>query len=249
MVDSGSGAAASRVLVVDDDPDLRSLIEYVLAKEGYAVSAVSSGREAIETVRRDEPDLVTLDLTLPDMDGTDVCRELRTFSDVYVVMVTGRSQESDRLAGLEIGADDYLAKPFSHRELRARVKALLRRPRQRAVPVPGGVPPVSDEAPLEPGGGLVIVPQARTVLLDGRVVPLTPAEVDVVAALAAEPGRVWERGELARRVWNAQFVESDYVVDLHVAAARRKLRKADQSGSREWIRTVAGSAYVLEVGA
>lgn len=237
-----------RVLVVDDDPDLRSLIELVLAEEGLAVSTVTTGREAIEAVRRDEPDLVTLDLSLPDLDGTEVCRELRGFSDVYVVMVTGRDQESDRLAGLEIGADDYLVKPFSPRELRARVKALLRRPRHGAAPVvPVAATPSTQAVPLEPGGGLVIVPTGRVVLLDGRVVPLTPAEVDVVAVLASEPGRVWGRGELARQVWNTQFVESDYVVDLHVAGARRKLRKAAGAGSREWIRTVAGSGYVFDV--
>ena len=248
MEGSGKGAATQRVLVVDDDAELRELIELVLAEEGLAVSTATTGREAIESVRRDEPDLVTLDLSLPDLDGTEVCRELRAFSDVYVVMVTGRDQESDRLAGLEIGADDYLVKPFSPRELRARVKALLRRPRHSAVSAtPPSAVVQAQDVPLEPGGGLVIVPTGRVVLLDGHVVPLTPAEVDVVAVLAAEPGRVWERGDLARRVWNTQFVESDYVVDLHVAAARRKLRKAAGAASREWIRTVAGSGYVLDV--
>ncbi|GAA4696308.1 response regulator transcription factor [Nocardioides nanhaiensis] len=248
MEGSGEGAETKRVLVVDDDPDLRALIELVLADEGLAVSTATTGREAIEAVRREEPDLVTLDLSLPDTDGTEVCRELRTFSDVYVVMVTGRDQESDRLAGLEIGADDYLVKPFSPRELRARVKALLRRPRQStASAATVAAAPAAQAVPLEPGGGLVIVPTGRVVLLDGHVVPLTPAEVDVVAVLASEPGRVWERGELARQVWNTQFVESDYVVDLHVAGARRKLRKAAGTGSREWIRTVAGSGYVFDV--
>lgn len=249
MADSGQTTTTQRVLVVDDDPDLRALIELVLVEEGLTVSTVTTGREAIEAVRREEPDLVTLDLTLPDLDGTEVCRELRAFSDVYVVMVTGRDQESDRLAGLEIGADDYLVKPFSPRELRARVKALLRRPRQSTASAAAAVAaaPGAPAVPLEPGGGLVIVPTGRVVLLDGRVVPLTPAEVDVVAVLASEPGRVWERGELARQVWNTQFVESDYVVDLHVAGARRKLRKAAGAGSREWIRTVAGSGYVFDV--
>lgn len=232
----GAGVAEGRrIVIVEDDPEIRSLLEFALARDGFEVTACGTGREAIGVVREIEPDLVTLDLSLPDMDGTEVCRELRTFTDVYIMMITGRSEEVDRLVGLEVGADDYLSKPFSAREVRARAAALLRRP--RATTAGAG-------ATVDGGGGLVLVPVAHVAILSGTPLPLTPVEVELLAVLAAEPGRLWERSELVRTVWKGDFIESDFMVDLNVASIRRKLRKAGGS-DHEWIRTVEGTGYVF----
>ncbi|MBC7632224.1 response regulator, partial [Aeromicrobium sp.] len=166
---------AHRVVVVDDDDDIRDLLVHVLNEAGLEVSTASDGASALATIREVQPDLVTLDLSLPDMDGTEVCRALREFSDAYVVMITGRAAEIDRLVGHEVGADDYMAKPFSPREVRARVSALLRRPRLGGVPAtptdtaetglqvarPDGPPADEPRAPVDVGGGLVLVVQHR----------------------------------------------------------------------------------------
>ncbi|GAA4116957.1 response regulator transcription factor [Nocardioides fonticola] len=228
---------ARRVVIVEDDPEIRSLLEFALQRDGFEVTTCAEGREAIAVVREQRPDLVTLDLSLPDMDGTEVCRELRTFTDVYIMMITGRSEEVDRLVGLEVGADDYLSKPFSAREVRARVAALLRRPRASA--------PASGGATVDAGGGLMLVPVAHVAILDGQPLPLTPVEVELLTVLAAEPGRLWARADLVRTVWKGDFIESDFLVDLNVASIRRKLRKAGNS-DHEWIRTVDGSGYAFD---
>ena len=238
-----------RAVVVDDDDDIRDVLE----QAGLEVHAAETGERALELVREVDPDLVTLDLSLPDMDGTDVCRGIRAFSDAYIIMITGRSDEIDRLVGLEVGADDYLSKPFSPREVRARSVALLRRPRLgRPVQAVGGAVDPAAPAPvpalvettIEAGGGLVLHKVRHVALLDGRPLPLTPAEVDLLAALASRPGHSWSRGELVREVWQGEFIESDFLVDVHIGNLRRKLKRA--GGDREWIRTVDGSGYRFE---
>jgi DNA-binding response OmpR family regulator len=240
---SGTGKAdmgtGHRVVVVDDDPDIRELLVQVLDQAGHDVLTAETGLEAVDVVRAAEPDLVTLDLSLPDLDGTEVCRRLREFTDAYVIMITGRSSEIDRLVGLEVGADDYMSKPFSPREVRARVAALLRRPRL-------GVPPGGTPAPAQPNqvGALTFTVDGGVAHVDGHNLPLTPVEVDVLTVLAREPGRTWERGELVREVWQGDFIESDFLVDVHVASLRRKLKAADPT--REWITTVGGSGYRLD---
>lgn len=235
--------AGQTALVVEDDDDISELLVQVLEGLGLTVVSAGTGEEAVAAVRERRPDLVTLDLSLPDLDGTDVCRRIRGFSDAYIIMVTGRDSEVDRLVGLEVGADDYLVKPFSPRELEARASALLRRPRAGAAaadqPSGGEEPPSGEE--LRAGGGLVLVPVRHVALLDGKPVPLTPAEVDLLTALSSDAGRVWSRAELVREVWQGEFIESDYLVDVHVGNLRRKLRKA--GGRREWIRTIGGTAY------
>lgn len=230
-----------RVLVVDDDPDIRELLVQVLDQAGHDVLTAETGLEAVDVVRAADPDLVTLDLSLPDLDGTEVCRRLREFTDAYVIMITGRSSEIDRLVGLEVGADDYMSKPFSPREVRARVAALLRRPRL-GVP-PSGAPAAKSAHPAQVGG-LTVSRATGTAQVEGRSLPLTPVEVDVLSVLAREPGRTWERGELVREVWQGDFIESDFLVDVHVASLRRKLKAADPG--REWITTVGGAGYRLE---
>lgn len=248
--------APHRAVVVDDDDDIRDLLVHVLLEAGLEVSTASDGTSALALIREQQPDLVTLDLSLPDMDGTDVCLALREFSDAYVVMITGRDAEIDRLVGLEVGADDYMAKPFSPREVRARVSALLRRPRLGAVAVAAPVAaPVTDEDPSPPapepggpvdvGGGLVLDAEHHVAVLDGQRVMLTPAEFDLLHALASRPGTGWERGDLVREVWRGEFIESDFLVDVHIGNVRRKLRRAGSEHS--WIRTIDGSGYVFDV--
>ncbi|MFW6775065.1 response regulator transcription factor [Nocardioides sp. CPCC 205120] len=251
------------VLVVDDDEDIRFLVVTVLEEAGYTVLEAATGAEAVEVVRREQPDLVTLDLGLPDIDGMETCRRLRAFSDAFVIMLTGRTDESDRLAGLDVGADDYMVKPFSPRELRARVGAFLRRSRPAVAATPAGttgtatgapagaaaVPDTASTAPSAPeavdaGRGLVVVPARDVALLGGVPLPLTGVEVTILAALAREPGRAWGRRELVQAVWTEEFGESHFLLDVHVGNLRRKLRKADGAGG-EWIRSVEGQAYAL----
>ncbi|MGA8847503.1 MAG: response regulator transcription factor [Nocardioides sp.] len=250
---------AHRAVVVEDDDDIRDLLVHVLKRAGLEVLTASDGATALATIRECQPDLVTLDLSLPDMNGTEVCRALREFSDAYVVMITGRDAEIDRLVGLEVGADDYMSKPFSTREVLARVTALLRRPRLGAVagasaPVPepgasavetGSPPGVEPQLPVDAGGGLVLDLERRVAVLNGDRVMLTPVEFDLLRVLASRPGADWERGNLVRELWEGEFVESDFLVDVHIANVRRKLRK---SGSvHSWIRTTEGSRYAFDV--
>lgn len=226
-----------RVLVVEDDPDIRDLLVMSLESVGHEVATAATGAAAVEQARAFDPDLVTLDLSLPDMDGVDLCRQLRSFTDAYIVMITGRTDEIDRLVGLEVGADDYLSKPFSPQELRARAAALLRRPRVSAAgAAPAG--PVAADLIL---GRLVISPHRQEAVLDGESLPLTDTELGVLAALAENPGQVWAREDLTRRVWQGDFIESDYLVDVHIASLRRKLRR--RGDRHQWIATVGGAAY------
>ncbi|MFC7496226.1 MULTISPECIES: response regulator transcription factor [unclassified Nocardioides] len=236
----------AQALVVEDDPDTRELIELVLRKGGIEATSVENGDEGVRLARELQPDLVTLDVQLPDMEGTEVCRRIREFSDAYVMMITSRSDEVDRLLALDLGADDYLAKPFSPRELAARSSALLRRSRGRAAPAPVAPERAMDDPDgvIEAGGGLVLMPVRHVAMLDGVAVPLTPPEVEVLAVLAREPEREWPRRDLVTEVWGGDFLESEFLIDIHVASLRRKLRKAGAGSDR--IRTVAGSAYALK---
>jgi two-component system OmpR family response regulator len=245
---------AQRAVVVDDDEDISALIETVLTGAGMETTVAATGEEGLRLVRELRPDLVTLDVGLPDIEGTEVCRRLRGFSDAYVMMITSHNDELKRLLALDLGADDYLPKPFSPRELSARAAALLRRARTpatggdgaSAVETRGAVEPgdePSSERVVEAGGGLVLVPVRHVAMLDGEAVPLTPTEVDILGALAREPGRVWSRRALVGAVWAGDFIESDYLVDLHVGNLRRKLRKS--GGRHDWIRTVEGTSYAL----
>lgn len=223
-----------RALVVEDDPDIADVVVLSLEGAGLAVVSAASGAQALERARDSDPDLVTLDLTLPDMDGVEVCRRLREFTDAYIIMITGRTEEIDRLKGLEVGADDYLSKPFSPAELRARAAVLLRRPRQSAAP------------PDVTVGRLVVSRRSSDAVVDATSLGLAPAELDVLAVLAEQPGREWRRDELTREVWQGESVESDFLVDVHVAGIRRKLRAAGET--HPWIATVAGTAYRLDPG-
>lgn len=228
----------ARAVVVEDEADTRELIEIVLRKAGIEVHGAETGEDGLRLVRELKPQLVTLDVQLPDMEGTEVCRRLREFSDVFIMMITSRTDEVDRLLALDLGADDYLAKPFSTRELGARSAALLRRARTDAEASTEG-----DGEVVQAGGGLVLLPVRHVAMFEGSPVPLTPPEVDVLAVLAREPGRAWDRADLVSEVWGGEFIESDYLIDVHVANLRRKLRKAGAGTDR--IRTIEGAAYAL----
>ena len=226
--------AALRVLIVEDEPDIRDLLAFHLEREGYHVTKCRSGEEAVRLSQTAPPDLVLLDVMLPEMDGLEVCRRLRRdprTQAVPIVMLTARGDEVDRVLGLELGADDYVVKPFSPRELVARVRAVLRRAR----PAPG-------TAPLAIGG-LRIDAAAHTVTVDGAPVSLTRREFDLLRALAEASGRVLSREFLLENVWGyaaAGEIESR-TVDVHVRRLRQKL---GAEGRR--IGTVTGVGYRLE---
>ena len=235
-------------VVVEDDTDVGDVISTVLAQSGLEVTVARTGSEALAAIRELSPDLVTLDMTLPDMDGVEVCRQIRLVSDCYVIVVSGRSAEVDRLVGLEVGADDYLVKPFSMRELQARVAALFRRPRM----VDHGTETAPEPEPAVPLAGVGLAPMgcddlsldrgAREVLVAGAEIDLTRTEFDLLAHLISNPGVVVPREDLLRAVWATEFVpDSTHVVDVHLANLRRKLRDAD--ADNQWIRTIRGVGF------
>ncbi|MGY1823924.1 response regulator [Geodermatophilus sp. SYSU D00079] len=229
--------AEQSVLVVEDTEEIRELVCTVLRKAGMDVRAVESGAEAMVEIRRAAPDVVVLDLGLPDADGTEVCRQIRAESQCYVLMLTARAEEVDLLIGLAVGADGYMAKPFSPRELVARVQALLRRPR---VPEPRPAPVEESVLKL---AELEVDEDSREVRVDGSVVDLTRTEFDLLAALASRPGRVLQRETLLREVWQTDWEGSVRLVEAHMSNLRRKLQAAGLSSPE--IRTVRGVGYRL----
>src|SRR6478672_1020271 len=244
---SMSHNSTGRAVVIEDDDDIRLLISTVLEQRGLDVRGAASGLAGLALVQEHQPDLVTLDLGLPDIEGFEVCRRLRTISDAYVVMVSASGDEVDQLLGLEIGADDYITKPFSPRDLRARVGAMLRRPRG-ATPAAAGLAadePASEEpaataeaTPAEESAHrLTVDVESRVAVLDGEELTLTRTEFDLLAALFGQPRRVWTREALLRTVWKTEWVKDTHLVEVHVGNLRRKL------GDEEWIRTVWGVGY------
>ncbi|MFN8473846.1 MAG: response regulator transcription factor [Anaerolineae bacterium] len=222
------------ILVVDDEPPLRDLVRSYLEHEGFAVLTANDGLAAIELARQHAPLVVILDLMLPVLDGLEVCRRLRTFSDAYVIMLTAKSEEYDRVIGLEVGADDYLTKPFSPRELVARVRAMLRRPRHGSNTLP--------EVPSPQRFGDLLIDQIRReVTLAGQPVSLTPLEFNLLTTLASYPGRAFTRNQLLEQVWGATYFGDDHVVDVHVANLRKKL--GDDPGAPRYIQTIRGVGY------
>jgi two-component system alkaline phosphatase synthesis response regulator PhoP len=226
---------AVRVLVVDDEANLVELVQGYLAREGYAVVTAGDGQVALDLIRAERPDLIILDLMLPGLDGLEVCRRLREFSDAYVLMLTARAEEVDKVLGLAVGADDYLTKPFSPRELVARVKAMLRRPRSTA-------PSEADPPPPQRIGDLIIDRVGHEVLKRGTPLALTAREHALLATLAAHPGRVFTRPQLLERVWGSDFYD-EHVVEVHVGNLRRKLE--DDPARPRWVQTVRGVGYRL----
>lgn len=226
------------ILVVDDDPKIRDLVSSYLSAEGYEVAGASDGREAVDSARGLRPDLVVMDVVMPGIDGIEALRQIRTFSDVYVIMLTARSEETDKLIGLSVGADDYLTKPFSPRELVARVKAVLRRSRGAAA----GAQPDDGVLAFD---SLVIDTARREVRVDQSPVELTTLEFDLLKAMAEQPRRVFSRQQLLEAVWGWDFVGDDRVVDVHVRNLRRGL--GDSASEPRFIGTVRGVGYRFEL--
>jgi len=232
----GRFPARLRALVVDDEPPLVRLVARYLERDGFEVASAADGERAVELARDHRPDVIVLDLMLPGIDGIEACRRIRTFSDAYIVMLTARAEEIDKLLGLSIGADDYLTKPFSPRELVARIRAMLRRPR-------GAAP---DATPPRRFGDLVIDPAAREVHRGGQPVELTRLEFDLLDALSEHPRVVHGRRQLLARVWGQDWFGDDHLVDVHVANLRRKL--GDDPRRPRYVRTVRGVGYRMGPG-
>ena len=225
-----------RLLIVDDDANLRHTLGYALRQEGFEVIAAEDGERGLEAFRQDRPDAIVLDLMLPNVDGFEVCRRIRRESDVPILMLTARDTEIDKVVGLELGADDYLAKPFSTRELVARVRALLRRTRPVRAPTPER---------LE-SGALQLDAARHRVTLDGREVALKPKEFDLLAFFTGHPGQVFGREQLLASVWGFDFAGDSRTVDTHVKTLREKL--GDDAEHPRWIDTLRGVGYRFREG-
>jgi DNA-binding response OmpR family regulator len=228
------------VLVVEDTDEIRELVTTVLRRAGFDVREARSGAACLEEVRRDPPDLIVLDLGLPDADGTEVCRQIRAETQCYVLMLTARTEEVDLLIGLAVGADGYMAKPFSPRELVARVQAMLRFPRPVHTTEPAAAQVAESVRRL---AELELDEESREVRVDGVVVDLTRTEFDLLAALASRPGRVLQRETLLREVWQTDWEGNLRLVEAHMSNLRRKLVAAGLSSPE--IRTVRGVGYRL----
>lgn len=228
-----------RALVIEDETPLANLIGSYFERDGFETSITGDGLRAVELAREVDPDVIVLDLGLPGLDGVEVCRRIRTFSDAYVVIVTARSDEVDTLVGLSVGADDYVTKPFSPRELMARVQAMLRRPRPLAHD--GGAP-----SQTRLFGALSIDVAGRDVWLDGEPVALTRTEFDLLAALSGRPGVVFSRRQLIDHVWGLDWVGDEHLVDVHIGHLRRKL--SDDASNSRYVRTVRGIGYRMGTG-
>lgn len=250
--------APATILVVDDEPALREALSYTLSKEGYLVATAATGVEALQMARRQPVDAIVLDVMLPGIDGLQVCRTLRTESTVPILLLSAKGEEIDRIVGLEVGADDYLAKPFAMRELLARIRAMLRRAEMmKPRPVTSGSPPhqalsratTDREGPAEEiespvvAGDLVVDRARRTATLHGAVLTLRPKEFDLLYHLARHPGVVHSRETLLRRVWGYDFPIDTRTVDVHVRWLRQKIERDPADPKR--LQTVRGVGYRL----
>jgi DNA-binding response OmpR family regulator len=230
-------AKPEKILVVDDEEHIIELVELYLSKEGYQVVKATDGDEAVEKFTVEKPDLLVLDIMLPGRDGLDVLREVRKTSQVPVIMLTARESEVDKVVGLELGADDYLTKPFSPRELVARVKAVLRRSK----------PAAAEAVEVVERDGLSIDTQRRQVQVEGRgAVELTAKEFDLLLVLASNPGIVLTRERLMEKVWGYEYIGDTRTVDVYIRHLREKL--ADNADSPRFIQTVRGVGYRFKAG-
>jgi len=224
---------APRILLVDDEQSVQTLLTYPLRKEGYEVIAARTGKEALDRFRDGQFDLVVLDVMLPEVDGFDVCRQLRARSSVPIIMLTAKAEELDKVLGLELGADDYITKPFSMREFRSRVKAVLRRAELAR----------NGDAPEEPlvHGDLAVDFAKRSVELRGEPIRLTYVEFEILSTLARSPGRVFSRSMLLERLWGDSSYRDPRTIDVHIRHLREKLEL--DPAAPELIFTVRGVGY------
>ena len=222
----------NRILVVDDEPTLVATLTFNLEKEGYEVIAASDGGQALEAVRASFPDLVILDLMLGEMHGFEVCRTLRKESNIPILILTARTDEVDKIVGLEIGADDYMTKPFSMKELLARVRARLRRRDE---------PPTSGREQVLTAGPIRVDLLRREATRDGEPLPLKPKEFDLLVCLMQNRGRLLTRGQLLEAVWHYDGFDQTRTVDVHIGRLREKIE--ERPSNPGWIITVRGSGY------
>lgn len=229
-------AARPKVLVVEDEESLLFTLAHNLKREGYAVVTASRGDDGLRLAREQHPDLILLDVMLPGIDGIQVCRMLRRDSDVPIIMLTALGGESDRVAGLDTGADDYMPKPFGMRELMARVRALLRRSGPRTQPDTGPTLVIS--------GDLQVDRERREVLRGGRILKMKPKEFELLLFFLQHPGRVFSREQILDEVWEYDFYGGPRTVDVHVRWLRQKIE--DDPANPERLRTIRGSGYLFE---
>jgi DNA-binding response OmpR family regulator len=227
--------AGGRILIVEDEPHIVELVRYNLVQEGFQVSVAYDGAEALRKAKEDDPELVILDLMLPYVDGLEVCRQIRRESSVPILMLTARDGEQQRVVGLEMGADDYVTKPFSPPELVARVRAILRRTTRDARR--------PSAAPLAVGG-LVLDPTTHEVKLNGRLIDLTTKEFDLLQLLLGHPSRVFTRDFLLEHIWGYDYFGSTRTVDMHISRLREKIE--DDPNNPTYITTVRGVGYKLK---
>jgi DNA-binding response OmpR family regulator len=227
--------ARPRALVVEDSPEFMLLCQRLLEREGFDVHAANDGTEAVAKAQAERPEIAILDLGLPGIDGVEVCRRIRQFTDAYIIMVTGRTDEVDKVVGLSVGADDYVTKPFSPRELVARIQAMRRRPRESSIERPNVVRQFGD---------LRVDVDVREVEIGGRIPDLTKIEFGILELLTSAPRRTFTRPQLLEHVWGDNFYGDDHIIDVHVGNLRKKL--GESATAPRYIRTLRGVGYRFE---
>ncbi|GGA06126.1 response regulator transcription factor [Okeania sp. KiyG1] len=226
--------APVKILAVDDDPAIRTLIHRYLSQQNYQVESAGDGKTALELFNKFSPDLVVLDVNLPDTTGFQLCKKMQSNTNVYVLMLTSLADEDSKLHGFKEGADDYITKPFGLVELGARVGAILKRQRLVSSSQPEGIQL----------GNLTIDPQSREVKVNGELIALTALEFDILHCLAGKPGRAWKRSDLIQEVWDYEYMGDERVVDVHIGQIRKKLENNDNNPPK--IKTVRGIGYKLD---
>jgi DNA-binding response OmpR family regulator len=222
-----------KILVVDDDPAIRNLVFRFLSQKDYLVESAENGKSALEKFGQFKPNLAILDVNLPDVNGYELCEQMHKQSDIYILMLTSRSDPADKIKGFSLGADDYLTKPFDLQELEYRVQAILRRQRSSVN---------NHRQEVINYGHLVIDPNGREVILKGKAIVLTTLEFDLLYLLASNPGKAWYREELIERVWNYEYFGDQRVVDVHIGQIRKKLEPYSAK-----IKTIRGIGYKFEL--
>jgi len=231
----------SKILVVDDDKNLLDVLRYNLVNDGFTVVTAGDGIQALESARREKPDLILLDIMLPGMDGLEVCRILRKEMPVPILMLTAKTEEIDKVVGLEVGADDYITKPFSVRELTARIRAMLRRSQWKEQPVPTTEPETPSVLKAD---SLEVDVAGHRVLHKGATMKLSPKEFDLLAFLMRHPGQVFNREQLVEKVWGYDYGGTSRTIDVHMRSLRRKIE--DNPVKPEHLITVHGFGYKFE---
>lgn len=221
------------ILVVDDEPKILDVVEYALQKEGYNVITVQNGQEALEMYNSEKIDFIVLDINLPDFTGFDICKEIRTKSKVPILMLTSRDAEIDRVVGLEIGADDYVPKPFSPRELIARIKAIMRRSSE-----------FENNAGKHTVGPFTIDREKFQIILNGKLLELSKTEFNLFEVLMKRPGKVFERAELFKKAWSSDYVATDRTIDAHIKSIRKKIKQI--APNLDPVETIRGVGYKIK---